>query len=119
MRQSDVVTGYKGKKSLSVTYEYAFAGRQYTGTRVGFVSGGSVEARQEKFAVGKSVACFVNPDNPEQAILSRQMSWANWVLPFFFLGLGVGLGYATRKTILWGRQRVESRLSSILEPATT
>ena len=83
------------------------------------MSGGSAEARRKNYAVGNSVACFVNPNHPEQVVLSRQMSWANWVLPFIFLGLGVWLGYATRKTILWGSQQAESRLSSILDPVTT
>jgi hypothetical protein len=116
MRSCDLITGRKGKQSLSFAYEYAFAGRPYTGTRYGFADGESIESRLETFAVGKEVKCFVNPKNPEQAMLRRQMSALYWAMPVGFLLAAVGLGYATRKTIIWYRQ-ADSAAVPMPEPA--
>jgi hypothetical protein len=116
MQRCDLMTGRKGKQSLSLAYEYAFAGRTYSGTRYGFADGESIESRLNTFAAGKEVRCFVNPKNPEQAMLRRRMSALYWAMPVGFLLFAVGLGYATRKTILWYRQ-TDSDAVPMPEPA--
>ena len=87
-----------------VGYAYSFAGRDYTGDRLGpSVMGTSSEegAHDElnaKLAAAhsqrKPVTVFVNPDNPSESMADREIHWGTmlFLVPFAFGFGGVGLG---------------------------
>ncbi len=89
----------------SGSYRYAFGGRQYTGNRLGIstlggsdniddwhheVSGRLADAR----AAGKPVTVWVNPDNPAESVLDRELRWGQvlFLVPFSLAFGGVGVG---------------------------
>jgi len=105
--------------SVEASYSYRFKGESYSGDRVGVFSGadniGSFhhdlydelsEAKQQGEAV-----CFVDPDDPEEAILNRDMRWGMVLFYLLFLvtfgGVGFGMmgvmGYLTLKRMQVGR----------------
>lgn len=98
--QAHVTTsrGSKGRSTfgIAVQYEYSYGGTTHRGTRADLFpkttdSGGEYQHRivNELEAARKSkrfVPCFVNPANPAEAVLYRQMRWG-----IFALLLGVGL----------------------------
>ena len=82
-----------------------FAGKPYTGSRLGMSKvGGSdniddwhheVNARLEDArAAGKPVTVWVNPDNPAESVLDREMRWGEllFLVPFSLAFGGVGVG---------------------------
>lgn len=83
--------------SVDVVYTYSFGGRGYQADRFGFLKGSSsgYEGKAEtvaRYPVGARVPCWVNPSNPEKAVLSRSLSW-EWLLallPLTFIGVGGG-----------------------------
>jgi len=83
--------------TLHVSYRYTFRGEQHDGNRVevGSVALQSSEAYllAERFASQKRVPCWVNPKNPEEAVLLRSsLASAFAVLfPLIFVAVG-GIG---------------------------
>ncbi len=79
-------SGSKGGSTYQATaeYTYRFGDRQYTGHRVG-ISGGSdnigsyqqdVHRQLSAHQVsGRTFRCYVNPENPAEAILFRDLRW--------------------------------------------
>ena len=48
---------------------------------------------------GKSVSCFVNPENPEEAVLSRALPshfFVSALLPVAFIGCGIVVLWKSR-----------------------
>jgi len=81
------------------TYRYTFAGRQYTGERVGVGSGSDhlgswqeetyrrlKEARQR----GETVTCYVDPDQPDASLLDRRFRWPLFIFYMAMVGTGPG-----------------------------
>jgi hypothetical protein len=57
-----------------LTYQYEFAGQTYTNDRYQqsrFIGGHAWAPRSDAFPPGTRLACYVNPANPAQAIISR------------------------------------------------
>lgn len=92
-----------------VRYRYSFQGREFTGTRIGTSPlGGSdnIDDWQPRMhdhlaaakSGGKPILVFVNPENPAEALVDREIRWKLLVfmLPFMlaFGGVGVGALYA-------------------------
>lgn len=83
--------------SVDVVYTYSFGGRGYQSDRFGFLKASSsgYEGKAEtvaRYPVGARVPCWVNPSNPEKAVLSRDLSW-EWLLvllPLTFITVGGG-----------------------------
>jgi len=91
----------------SVTYAYDWQGRKYTGDRVGtWALGGSSElddwedrmdamltaAQNDK----KPITIFVNPENPSESLMNREIRWPLVLvlcLPFA-MGFGAGAAFA-------------------------
>ena len=101
----------------SVTYHYAFNGREYKGDRMGPDPLGGTdnldswhadmaarlgEARDSK----TPVTVWVNPDNPAESMVDRNVRWklAVFMLPFAlgFGGVGVGALYMLVRTLVKG-----------------
>jgi hypothetical protein len=89
--------------SVTARYTYRFEGRSYESTKVGIHSGSdNIGSYQERMArrleshrdSGEPYRAFVNPEDPSQAILDRELRWEK--LGFFALFMvtfgGVGFG---------------------------
>ena len=100
---------------VEITYRYEIDGRSYTSARRSFGGHGSSSGRsgKEKFVAehpaGKALTCYVDPDDPSQAVLNRGLSlsllWGLFPLPFLLIGLAVMwfgvrglLGYEKKST---------------------
>jgi hypothetical protein len=83
--------------SVYIQYQYQFNGRTYTSDRYEFMGGSSSGYRRKARIVAeyKSAAgpiCYVDPENPSQAVLKRgfhaKLLLALFPLPFLLVGLG-------------------------------
>ena len=91
--------------SIDIKYRYAFGNQQYTADRYDFMSGfnssgyTSKQKVVDQYPVGKAAVCFVDPNNPEAAVLNRSLTWSMlwglFPLPFLAVGIG-GLIYTIR-----------------------
>ena len=106
----------------NVGYAYTFAGRNYTGDRMGpSVMSNSEDEAQDlnaKLAAAhserKPVTVFVNPDNPSESMADREIHWGSmlFLVPFAFGFGGVGLG------ALWALTRVLQGKKAKAKPAS-
>lgn len=90
--------------SIEIKYDYTFDGRPHRGERYHFMYGASSSGRKGKQAVvdryprGLQTTCYVDPDDPSQAVLNRGLTadlwWGLFSLPFLAVGYG-GLLYGT------------------------
>ncbi|MCC5805769.1 MAG: DUF3592 domain-containing protein [Opitutales bacterium] len=87
---------------VAIRFQYKYEGRQYTGGSHGFdTAWSSGRASKQRivgeFPVGLETTCYVDPDNPETAVLSRAVPTFAWIMlpfsgAFFLAGLAVMLG---------------------------
>jgi hypothetical protein len=91
-------SGSKGSTTYSVdiTYRYQVGGREYQSDTYSLMSGsssgrGSKEAAVARYPVGSKAVCYVNPEDPTDTLLNRELTW--WLLlgllPLAFLAVGV------------------------------
>jgi hypothetical protein len=82
-----------------VPYRYSYEGRTYNGDRVTRESSMKVNGRTSdsgqrlsRMPAGTKVTCFVNPANPDEAVLERRSLSYAWfmLLPGIFLVIGLG-----------------------------
>lgn len=89
---SDDGTSY----SVDITYEYDFSGRTYRADQYDFI-GGSSSGRRSKQAIvshykkAASPICYVNSEDPSQAVLQRKLTLKNAIglFPLIFVAAGV------------------------------
>jgi len=67
----------------NVRYAYEYDGIPYEGDRVAFVPFGSADRGDileivHRYPEGRSLSCYVNPGNPEEAILNREFRAMYW-----------------------------------------
>lgn len=82
---------------LGLQYEYEFKGTRHIGTKVKRVEGESphkdkIEALADDYPGGRTTVCFVNPGQPEEAILQHATKAALYTIWFpllFVLGGGM------------------------------
>jgi hypothetical protein len=98
---SSRVASHRGSKggstySVEVRYRYDFKGRAYTGTRYNFDAGSSSSRGWRAKAVANipprlKTLCYVNPDDPFEAVLSVKPSPDRWfgLIPGVFLIVGL------------------------------
>lgn len=116
--------------SVEVTYRYAVDGVEYTASRYRFL-GGSSSGRKGKQRVvdalqpGTVTTCWVDPEDPTQAVLDRNPSWhyAFALFPLVFVVLGaVGLVIGLRARALsknaevGAEQGIEAAVASLGGP---
>ncbi len=82
---------------VDISYRYEFNGKTFTSDRYNFMrfssSGRSgKQAVVDKYRKAKNPVCFVNPDNPEQAVLVRgfQPMMLFGLIPLVFVAVGIG-----------------------------
>jgi hypothetical protein len=91
--------GSKGGRtySIEIVYDYEFAGRKYRGDKYYFVGGSSSgysnKARiVDEYKNAANPVCFVNPDNPSEAVLVRgfraELLFGFLFLVFMLVGIG-------------------------------
>ncbi len=101
--ESARVTNHRGSKggttySISVTYRYEVGGQKYVGDRYSFSTGSSSGYDWREQAVRElkrdpHPVCYVNPDDPNDAVLSTKLGSDAWfgLIPLVFLIVGVGI----------------------------
>ncbi len=75
------------KHRLDIGYQYQWQGKSYTGKRYCFwkaPSGAEMHCLIRKFRPGTEINCFVDPDNPGESVISRE-------IPLSTVGIGLGL----------------------------
>lgn len=86
---------------LELSYSYQFEGRDYTGHRRKLIEGSTHNLRkvkrwQRKYRVGSERSCYLQPEQPEVAVLEPQSKaalYSIWYPALFALGgLGVIFG---------------------------
>ena len=95
--------------SPEVTFDYIIGDQQYSGNQFWFGSGSSsgrkaIEAAIAPYQEGGEYPCYVNPMNPNDSVLTRQVpshAWLGWLLGSIF-SLAGGLGMlAVVKNYFW------------------
>ncbi len=83
--------------SIDISYQYEFNGKTFTSDRYNFMGGSSSgrsgkQAVVDKYRKAKNPVCFVNPDNPGQAVLVRgfQLTMLFGLIPLVFVAVGIG-----------------------------
>jgi len=79
-------------------YRYTFAGIEYPGDQYNFMVfdnsnvSGQKHRHARQYLRGSQHVCFVDPDNPQNAVLSRSFSSEMWwgLLPLPFVAIGAG-----------------------------
>lgn len=100
--------GSKGGSTYKVDifYQYTFAGKPHHSNRSDFIEASS-SGRSGKEALvranppGKTLTCYVNPNQPWEAVRNRGPGWSSlfglFPLPFMAVGIG-GLWYLVRQS---------------------
>lgn len=106
---------------LNFVYRYTYEGREYRSDRLDMVPGtmgddGPWEkAIYDDHPVGTEAVCYVDPNNPVQAVFDRQHGSTStrtiWMLAFPFLCMGIGFSLACAKKV------VSNRLQSVSPPS--
>lgn len=112
---SDVSKNYNSDKShiiyrAKVAYNYYVNGSLYTGSTVAFgdydsSDPGHASGVVSRYPVGKNVAVYYNPNNPETSVLESGASWNG------FVGLMVSIGFTAIGIVgfLFNRKRLHTQ----------
>ncbi len=94
------VSSHSGSKggttyAVEVLYRYQLNGKKYLSSRYEFLTGSSSgrDSKQDivqTLAAGKKTVCYVDPADPEYAVLNRGFSWAmlSGLIPLLFMIVG-------------------------------
>ncbi|HAS83291.1 MAG TPA: hypothetical protein DCS43_11620 [Verrucomicrobia bacterium] len=95
---------------FTVRYRYEYEGSRYIGTRYTSTDDyrfESIATKQELLTAydpGTTARCFVNPDNPSQAVLKRETSLLPGVGSVLFASIFVIIGYGMIVVTWWPRR---------------
>lgn len=102
--EASSVGRHRGSKSgvtysVDIRYRYEFDGRVYQSDRYAPLGGASsgYEGKSEvvaRYPAGSAATCRVNPADPGEALLSRELEWPTWIAGgiggvFFAIGLAL------------------------------
>lgn len=94
---SQVADGSGSTYKVDVRYSWTAGGSTHVGSRYDFMGGSSSgrEGKQrivDRYPPGARVTCWVDPGDPNEAVLSRDLSPAYLIglLPLLFLAIGLG-----------------------------
>jgi hypothetical protein len=104
--------------SLDLIYEYEFGGRRYRSDRRCFGNAidepvADISAWAIAYPPGSSIVCYVDPNNPTEAVLERtpKVGWVPLALGGLMLGFGVFMLTRLGRTLWMRRNLVGSRLT--------
>ncbi len=124
--QTKWISGGGGKRSaggrmgytIAITYQYSVGDEEYIGDRYDFFrskdqysSAGEDEKQKivRNHPAGKTVTCFVNPDNPDEAVICREADTMVVIFSFFpllFIAAGAGIIiFSVKKLLPPGKQK--------------
>ncbi len=109
---SSRVTGDGETYQISITYQYRYAEGIYTEDRYNFIgmSSSGRKGKQkvvDRYPPGSTAICYVNPKNPEEAILSRSLGWLPVFITLFsliFIAVGAALMFGVFSKTSSGKQ---------------
>ena len=116
--------GSKGGTSYYAdgAYRYTVGGKEFVSTQLGFdLAGGSdnigdwqqsmAAFLEEAKTTGKTIPVYVNPDNPAEAVVDRDVRWAMVLFMGIFAVLfgGVGVGALGAIGAIWLGKRQEGK----------
>ena len=98
--------------SLDMRYNYVYNGKNYTGNLYNFFcsGGNSIGDGSMLYNIaknhppGSAITCWVNQENPAEAVVSRVIHRSIFILilPLIFLVIGVTVIVFTIRSALWG-----------------
>ncbi len=82
---------------VDIAFKYQFSGKKYISSNYDFVTGSdndysSKQQVVDHYPVGKSAYCYVNPENPAEAVISREFNTPWWVAGLASIFMLVGAG---------------------------
>ncbi len=115
--ESATVESHRGSKggytyNIKVRYRYELDGRKYLGERYDFSSGSSSgrdwrEKAVQQLRADPSPVCFVNPANPSDSVLKREVGNGQWfgLIPLVLVLVGAGIAFgapimAAKKSVI-------------------
>ncbi|MCA9080442.1 MAG: DUF3592 domain-containing protein [Planctomycetaceae bacterium] len=116
--------------SVDVTYKYEVNGEEYAGDQYSFFTMNSNSRRWREKVVkqippGTQTTCFVNPEDPFEAVLERgwtpDWGWAFFPVPFVLIGLGgfVGIAWHAISSRLMPKANVAQELAGLGDLSST
>lgn len=89
---------YGTKYALITSYRYQFGGEEFIGSKYKRIQPSSshkekITSKQEAYPVGSETVCFVDPENPSDAVLKKDSKgsiFSIWFPGLFVLG-GIGI----------------------------
>lgn len=98
--------------SIDITYKYQVRGREYQSDRYYFRTGSSSgrsgkQAVVNRYPVGKKTVCYVDPDDPTEAVIQREFT-ADLLFGLFsliFVVIGAGGILGVNGVIKFGREK--------------
>ncbi|MDD5597683.1 MAG: DUF3592 domain-containing protein [Victivallaceae bacterium] len=91
--RSDKSTSYR----VDITFKYEFKGIEYVGGAYDFMAGSDSNCQSKHQVVtlyppGKKTYCYVNPEDPTEAVISREYNASWWLaaIPAVFMLVGAG-----------------------------
>ena len=93
--------------SVSIHYSYQFKGKEYKSGRYSFVTGSSSGSKGKRVVVkahkpGSKKICYVDPANPYEAVMQRNMTLGVWLglIPIVFVLVGLaGMFFGIRAVL--------------------
>jgi hypothetical protein len=105
--ECDQVRNWLGTR-LEVRYQYVFGGQVFVGRRSGYGAG-----LAEAYRLGREVSCYVNPTDPHDAMLRREVGLELWLLPGLFGLAAAGLGWGAHRALAQQRLAEVATLYSL------
>jgi hypothetical protein len=124
IQRSGFETGDEGERYLDIQYSYEFNGQQYESYAIDLLPGsaGDESAFEEQLyeacPVGATVTCYVNPEDPSDAVLDREHGIEGIgvlrMLAFPFLVISACFLYAAASTVM-ASSRVSESASQLVQ----
>ncbi len=96
-------SNWLGRAQLRVRYAYEFGGGHFEGHRPGLLDRTGKLEVAEAYSDQRPVSCYVNPSNPREATLCRDVAPPYWLLPMAFAGVAGVLAWGARRALVQQR----------------
>jgi len=107
----DTIRGNQGRRAgrLELAYQYRVHGELHTSTRLEFYSVwtqnlAAMRARAEALSPGTPGVCYVNPEDPDDAVMQRDLSTSSILSGIASSGFLIAGLVGTASTVFWIRR---------------